>query len=110
MKMSMLFFKNGKELPNITQFSAGAPDSATVDSGASTQIVAANYLRKYLAITNASAVDVYISIGTPAILNKGVLLKANGGSIVFGGQTLVTGAVNGIAASATANITFMEGT
>jgi hypothetical protein len=109
MKMGMIMYKDGKELPNITQFSVGAPASATVDSGASTAIVPANVLRKYLAITNDSSVDVYIAIGVPAIVNKGVLLKANGGSIVFGGETLITGAVNGIAASSTANVSFMEG-
>jgi hypothetical protein len=110
MKMGMTMYKDGKELPNLNQFSLGPPASQVVDSGTSTLIVAANYLRKYLAITNDSAVDMYISIGAPAIVHTGILLKANGGSIVFGGETLVTGAVNGIAASATGNVTFVEGT
>jgi hypothetical protein len=109
MKMGMTMYKDGKELPNITQFSAGVPFSQTVGD-TSTLIVAGNVLRKYLAITNDSTNDVYISIGTPALVNKGVLLKANGGSIVFGGETLVTGAVNGIMAGGqSGNISFMEG-
>jgi hypothetical protein len=46
-----------------------------------------NEVRRYAAFINDSDTTVYLSFGTPAILNKGIRLNANGGTYeMFSGR------------------------
>jgi len=45
---------------------------------ASAQVIAANQRRRFLLFINDSPTPIYLAIGTPAILNRGIRLSANG--------------------------------
>jgi len=82
--------------------------SSTAGSS-STELVAANAARKYLAIVNDSDETVYISIGETAVVGKGIRLNANGGSFEMDNSNLSFKAVNGICSSGDKNVTYQEG-
>lgn len=82
--------------------------STTVSTSASTQVVATSTSRRYLAIVNDGPGDVYLNIGNNAVLGKGILLKADGGSYEVNAENLFTGAVNAIASSSPANLTYIH--
>jgi uncharacterized protein (DUF39 family) len=46
---------------------------------ANVQVLPRNELRRYAAFINDSDTTVYLSFGTPAVMNKGIRLNANGG-------------------------------
>ena len=88
-------------------------DSVTVTTE-STEIrpaLAEGKRRAILFLTNAGAVDCFVSFGVDAVTGKGVLLKANGGGVGFDGETLWNGTVNAIVASESTStiLTFSEG-
>jgi hypothetical protein len=61
--------------------------------------------RDTLYICNDSDAVIYLGFDTAAVLNKGIRLNANGGSLV---DETYTGAVYGITAVASKNITIMQ--
>ena len=75
----------------------------------STEIKAANESRKMLALVNNSAVNIFISLGSAAVMNSGIRLNANGGSIVIA-DPVYMGAVYGIAGTASNSVVGVEGT
>lgn len=70
--------------------------SGTITTGGtSQQVFAANASRRYLLIQNVSDTDAWVNFGTAAVANQpSLLLRANGGSIVFEGSFVPTGTVN----------------
>ncbi len=79
-------------------FDNGTSDNATV-AVTTTQILPKNSGRVYAVIVNDSDESIYIGLGVDAVLNKGIRLNANGGSIEIDGEQPFRGAVNGICAS-----------
>jgi hypothetical protein len=77
-----------------------------VPNGASTQLVAANRIRAEITVTNDSDTVVYLSLGVPAELSKGIRLNANGGSWT---SSAFTGAIFAFQGGAAAKrVTFAE--
>ena len=77
-----------------------------------TEILAVNENRKVAVVVNDSDTAVYIAVGAAAVVNKGIRLNANGGSVQFGGPgglPLTTQAINGIhGGAATKTVTVQE--
>ena len=90
-------------------------DNVTV-ANTTTVIQAANLDRVYLYIVNDSDEAVYLNIiGSAAVLNKGIRLKATGGSITIDNSgkpsyERITAAVNGICSSGGKLVTVTETT
>lgn len=82
--------------------------SATVGSS-STEVLGVNSQRGYVLLINDSDENMYISLGGDAVLNQGIRLNAEGGSLEIGiGQDNYWGTVNAICSSGGKNITVME--
>ncbi|MCK9598757.1 MAG: hypothetical protein M0R06_06955, partial [Sphaerochaeta sp.] len=79
-------------------FKEGTPSKATV-AATSTEVLAAKSGRLYARLTNDSDETIYLSIGTPAVMNEGLRLNANGGLQELGVDLIATGAVYAICAS-----------
>ena len=86
-----------------------SPANATVGS-TTTELVAANPARKYLAIINASDEEVYLAVGANAVMNKGIYLAKTGGSFEMVMTNRSPEAVNGICTSGSKNVTVQEAT
>ena len=71
----------------------------------STEIVDALSTREELVIINDSDETIYLGLGGLAVANRGIRLNANGGSFSTDSWT---GAVNGICASGSKNVTVTE--
>ena len=63
-------------------------------------VAAANTNRKFLHVTNNSAIDATISLGATAVAGSGNIVKGGGGSFSITQMDMYTGAVSAIAASA----------
>lgn len=71
----------------------GSDDITAADT--SEQVFAANTSRVYLLVQNVSDTDMWVDFGTSAVKDQpSVLLRANGGSIVFDGAFVPTSTVN----------------
>ncbi len=85
--------------------------SASTTSGkvsvgsSSTQILAANTSRIAAIVVNDSDEDVYVNLSGTAVMNEGVLLTANGGSLR---EEAYTGEITGICTSGSKNVTVTE--
>jgi hypothetical protein len=86
------------------------PAIGGVDVGtSSTEVRAANTERRYLLLVNDSDTEIYVALGTDAVLNEGIRLNSAGGWYeMLEGQNLYTGVVNAIASAATKRLTFQE--
>lgn len=61
--------------------------------------------RVSVALSNDSNEDIYVAVGTAAVMNKGILLRANGGQVVLGlGKAAL--AINAICLSGTKNLAY----
>ena len=67
-------------------------------TNATTEIMPANNARQWAVVVNASDTDMYVALDADAVLNKGILLIARGGSIVLNrkGDIFSNGPINGI--------------
>lgn len=83
---------------NENRFQNSTKSTVTVTTS-TTEIVPGNSARQYCAISNGSANDVWISLGSPAVVGEGILLKADGGTYEINNENLFPGAINGIAGS-----------
>ena len=92
-----------------TALTYAAPTSASVGTS-TTVVLAANASRKWASVVNDSANVVYLAVGNSAVLNTGIRLNANGGSVTFGGDNLTTQAINGISGTAASVVTVQEAT
>lgn len=91
-----------------TEFDNASNFEVTIGS-TSTEIKAANASRKILALVNNSDVNIFISLGSAAVMNSGIRLNANGGNIVLASPVYM-GAVYGITASGGKSLVGVEGT
>lgn len=88
-------------------FSSGTSSGVTVGN-TTTEILAANSGRKYAVLINDSAEEIYVSLGTDAVLNKGIRLNRRGGTFTISGFRPYRGAINGICSSGGMNMCVME--
>lgn len=98
--------------PNAPAFlyTVGSAGTAAV-TDVSSQAVARNLNRRGLVICNIGAGDVYLGIGVTAQAQKGILLKASGGSYEMNASNLCDAAVNAICDTGlSTTLTFSEGT
>jgi len=88
-------------------------DTSTITSisvgVASTAVLAANANRIFAEFVNDSANVIYLALGAPAVMNRGIRLNALGGSFEIGLTNLYTGAVKAISGVAAQNLTVSEG-
>lgn len=69
----------------------------TVNVGdSSTEVLASNTSRSYAILVNNSDEDMWLSLGTPAEVNKGILVNSGGGQFEINPLNLFVGAVNAI--------------
>lgn len=102
-------------LRNITGCSLS--QTAVAPTNTSGAVVAANPLRKYLAIVNVGTVAVSLNVsGGTAVAGQGIPLGAagaggvGGGSFIMESAVCAVNAINGITASGTGSLTVVEGT
>jgi hypothetical protein len=75
-----------------TPVSPGAVNVTT----SSTQVLPSNASRSYAVLVNNSDEDMWLSLGTAAQENKGILLKASGGQYEINPSALWIGEINAI--------------
>lgn len=73
----------------------------------STLLIAANADRKFAYVSNYSGQTVFIEVGAPAALGKGIRL-CSGASFIFSGADLWLGDIFGITDSGTPNVNVSE--
>jgi hypothetical protein len=78
--------------------------TATIGSGASVLILAANERRRFAEIVNSSDVGIWLSLGGTAVIGTGIYLGPNGFSYEINSEHLWKGTVSGIAASGAGKI------
>ncbi len=87
---------------------------ASVSVGTSTTVVLAeNGARTYLLLVNDSDTTIYLAVGAPAVVNKGIRVNANGGAFEMirdVGGNFSHQAVNAISSAAGKNLTIQEAT
>ena len=93
---------NWKSLSSVSQGTASA-------GVASTQILTANAERTYCMLVNYSSTDISLGIEATAVVNKGIVLPANGGFYEMSGAygNNCRGVINAIA-STTATINYIS--
>lgn len=89
-------------------FSTSTPSNATVGA-TSTKIASTKSNRIFLSLCNDSDEDIYISLGSAAVMNKGLRLNAQGGTITMSNtDAICVGDVYAICASGGKNILIIE--
>jgi hypothetical protein len=76
---------------------------------ASTLVLAANSSRRFLFLVNDSDENIYVSLGSAAVLNEGILLTAGGGALTLDVASMWLGAIYCICLSGTKGLTVSEG-
>lgn len=115
--MGAMIYKDGKFLADVLQLKTVTPTTVAVQT-TSTTALNANVERKYVRIANLSATyPVYLSLGPPAEVSKGIYLGVAPASGQPGGvwtmlckDFMFTGAILAIANGGVANISVIEGT
>lgn len=92
-----------------TNYGAALPPGAEIVGPGSDIIVPNNKSRNWLLLTNIGENDVYGAFDNPAEVEKGILLGANGGSLILTGDAMSTGPFNGITESGNSKVIFQEG-
>ena len=82
---------------------------ATTIAGTTTEAVPENLNRKYLAVCNDSDEVMYLSFNRDAVMNRGIRLNANGGTLELVGPHIFTSAINAICASGSKELIYQEG-
>lgn len=75
----------------------------------STLVLAVNSSRRYLFLVNDSDEAIYVSLGTAAVMNEGILLTAGGGALTLDTSSMYRGAIYAICVSGNKNLTICEG-
>jgi hypothetical protein len=83
-------------------------DSVSIGN-VSTLVLAANPDRRYLFLVNDSDESIYVSLGSAAVMNTGILLTSQGGALTLDTTTMWTGSVYAISATGGKNLTICEG-
>lgn len=96
---------------NATQSEIAVVSETTVMVTTSdTLLLVANASRKDALIINNSNSDVFISRGLTAVINRGILLRANGGFYEINLLNLYKGKISAIATSGAVSLMVSEGT
>lgn len=88
---------------------ANTYNTVTVQSNAATLIIAANTWRAGLTIYNNGSVTVYVGTDSSVATSTGIPILA-GGNYDFLGYQVYKGVIYGLAASATADVRYLEWT
>lgn len=81
-----------------------------VDIGSSsTLVLASNSSRRFLFLVNDSDENIYVSLGSAAVLNEGILLTAGGGALTLDIAAMWLGEIYAICLSGSKNLTVSEG-
>jgi hypothetical protein len=84
--------------------------NSAVDVGtSSTLVLAANSSRRYLFLVNDSDENIYLSLGSAATLNEGILLTSQGGALTLDTSAMYAGAIYAISESGGKNLVICEG-
>ena len=90
--------------------SVSPTDNSVSVGNTSTAVLPANPTRSFLFLQNDSVNVIYAQIdGTPAALNVGIRLNANGGSFQLDSNDIPQGAVNAISAVGGSNLLAIQG-
>lgn len=90
-------------------FGVGQIPATTLVGDTNTEIIAANNLRSSVFLINIGKQDVWVACDTTALLDKGILLGKNGGSMLIDSTAFTNGPINGICASGkTSTVTYQE--
>ena len=88
----------------------GTPSNITVGTSSTAVLTDSDTeLLEYISIVNDSIEDVYIAFGAAAEMNKGILLTASGGSVVFEGLSIPKCAINAICSTGSKNLCLQTG-
>ncbi len=85
-------------------------DSEVTVGATSTAILAAHPKRLTATIVNDSNEPIYVSTGGAAVVGQGIRLNANGGSYEIHAQNIYYGAINGICASGSKDVSISQTT
>lgn len=75
----------------------------------STLVLAANSQRRWLFLVNDSDENIYVSLGSAAVVGSGILLTPGGGALTLDTASMFAGDVYAICASGGKNLTVSEG-
>ena len=75
----------------------------------STLVLATNLQRRFLFLVNDSDEAIYVSLGSAAVMNEGILLTAGGGALTLDIASMWLGAIYAICTSGGKNLTISEG-
>jgi len=81
-----------------------------VVGSSSTTVLVSNSSRRFLFLVNDSDENIYVSLGSTAVMNEGILLTAGGGALTLDIASMWLGAISAICASGSKNLTISEGT
>lgn len=95
--------------PDVNTFSGGVTEGVISCQTTSTQVVARNVHRQYLALVNTDASNsIDISLGNTATLGQGIRIGPNRSSYEINPENLFVGVVNCVAQNATATLQYAE--
>jgi hypothetical protein len=89
--------------------SENAFNSAVVVGTTSTLVIAANPNRKFLILVNDSDESIYVTLGSPAVLQEGIMVGSFGGALNIDTAMLYRGEVTAICESGGKRLTICEG-
>jgi len=92
----------------VNYFKGLVPDNKTVTTD-SIEIIPENLKRKMVALINYGNKDVFWAAGFPAVVDKGLPIAKNGGILLLDQRLMTTNAINGITASGSSLVGFIEG-
>ncbi len=73
-------------------------------ASASTSVVSSNTNRNRVILVNDSSEAIYLALGATAVMNEGIRLNANGGSLI---ETEYTGVISAICSSGGKNLRYV---
>lgn len=94
---------------NLITTIATTVTNSNISVAVSNTTILSSSSRTFMALTNNGAYDVWIAFGAAAVLNKGMLLSAYGGSVVMDKSSIYQGNVFGIAETTGTTIAYVEG-
>ena len=94
--------------PDIRNTGVGQTPGTAAVSGISSIVVPSNSSRVSLYLSNIGTSDIWISCDVTAVLNKGILLGRNGGSVLLDATAFTNGPIHAITSGGSSNVTFQE--
>lgn len=85
-------------------------NTRVVVGSSSTSVLGINANRRFLFLVNDSDENIYVSLGSVAVLNEGILLTAGGGALTLDIASMWLGSITAICETGGKNLTISEGT